>query len=251
MRKTWYFRKNKENSFFQSQMDESNFLEEIRTWEHPPRYGSDQFKERVTLIFLENQKGLFRHLTTHFQLPVKLWTIFGPCREASYTAITLNHESNFTRREKNHSLFHWSTLTLPELLIRIWMSSKRVASMTSGISMGQEICLILWHVSLSLLYWMRNLQTDMCGLEGDWQEGKRHPGQIICVQKELWTKLGRNAKLKERQKWSNEKPQLDNARKLRGIYFIDPEDSLEFGKSCEDLSWSETNGIAEKSGTQI
>ena len=26
---------------------------------------------------------------------------FGPCREASYTAITLNHESNFTRREKN------------------------------------------------------------------------------------------------------------------------------------------------------
>ena len=31
---------------------------------------------------------------------------FGPCREASYTAITLNLESNFTRREKSHSLFH-------------------------------------------------------------------------------------------------------------------------------------------------
>ena len=30
--------------------------------------------------------------------------------------------------------------------------------------------------------------------------------------------------MKERQKWSHEKPQLDNARKLRGIYFIDPED---------------------------
>ena len=28
--------------------------------------------------------------------------IFGPCREASYTAIPLNQESNFTRREKNH-----------------------------------------------------------------------------------------------------------------------------------------------------
>ena len=41
---------------------------------------------------------------------------------------------------------------------------------------------------------------------------------------ELWTKLGRNAQLKEKQKWSNEKPKLDNARKLRGIYFIDPED---------------------------
>ena len=41
---------------------------------------------------------------------------------------------------------------------------------------------------------------------------------------ELWEKMGKNAKLKERQKWSNEKPQLDNARKLGGIYFIDPED---------------------------
>ena len=41
---------------------------------------------------------------------------------------------------------------------------------------------------------------------------------------ELSEKMGRNAKLKERQKWSHEKPQLDNARKLRGIYFIDPED---------------------------
>ena len=36
--------------------------------------------------------------------------------------------------------------------------------------------------------------------------------------------MGRNAQLKERQKWSHEKPKLDNARKLRGIYFIDPED---------------------------
>ena len=41
---------------------------------------------------------------------------------------------------------------------------------------------------------------------------------------ELWTKLGRNAKLREMQKWSIEKPKFDNARRLRGIYFIDPED---------------------------
>ena len=35
---------------------------------------------------------------------------------------------------------------------------------------------------------------------------------------ELKTKLRRNAQLKERQKRSHEKPKLDNARKLRGIY---------------------------------
>ena len=35
---------------------------------------------------------------------------------------------------------------------------------------------------------------------------------------------GKHAKLKEKQKWSNEKLHLENARKLRGIYFIDPEE---------------------------
>ena len=41
---------------------------------------------------------------------------------------------------------------------------------------------------------------------------------------ELWKTMGRNAKLKEKQKWSNEKFHFENARKLRGIYFIDLED---------------------------
>ena len=36
--------------------------------------------------------------------------------------------------------------------------------------------------------------------------------------------MGKNAKLKEKQKWSHEKLHVDNARKLRGIYFIEPED---------------------------
>ena len=48
MRERWYFPKKKENLFFQSQMDESNFLEEIRTWEHPPWHGNVKFEEKVT-----------------------------------------------------------------------------------------------------------------------------------------------------------------------------------------------------------
>ena len=36
--------------------------------------------------------------------------------------------------------------------------------------------------------------------------------------------MEKKAKLKEKQKWSEEPIHLDNARKLRGIYFIDPED---------------------------
>ena len=41
---------------------------------------------------------------------------------------------------------------------------------------------------------------------------------------ELWKSMGKNAKLKEKQKWSNEQLHLENERKLRGICFIDPED---------------------------
>ena len=36
--------------------------------------------------------------------------------------------------------------------------------------------------------------------------------------------MGKNAKLKEKQKWSEEKIHLENARRLRGLFFIDPED---------------------------
>ena len=43
--------------------------------------------------------------------------------------------------------------------------------------------------------------------------------------------MGKHAKLKEKHKWSNEKLHLDNARKLRGIYFIDPED-----KECKETT---------------
>ena len=37
---------------------------------------------------------------------------------------------------------------------------------------------------------------------------------------ELWTILGRNAKLKEKQKWSMEKPKFGHAWRLRGISFF-------------------------------
>ena len=41
---------------------------------------------------------------------------------------------------------------------------------------------------------------------------------------EVLMSMGKNAKLKEKQKWSEENIHLENARNLRGIYFIDPED---------------------------
>ena len=50
---------------------------------------------------------------------------------------------------------------------------------------------------------------------------------------ELWKSMGKHAKLKEKRKWWNEKRHLENARKLRGIYFIDLEDK-EFKESIKN-----------------
>ena len=36
--------------------------------------------------------------------------------------------------------------------------------------------------------------------------------------------MSKVSRKQEKQEWAREKPKLDNARKLRGIYFIDPED---------------------------
>ena len=41
---------------------------------------------------------------------------------------------------------------------------------------------------------------------------------------EVWTKISNAAQNREKQEWAKEKPKLDNARRVRGIYFLDPDD---------------------------
>ena len=96
--------------------------------------------------------------------------------------------------------------------------------MIIGISMDQEICLILGQVSLNLLYWKKNLQK---GYMWSGEEINKKTADIQVrsfMVRNLENNWEENAKLKEKQKcvqWKSSK--LENARKLRGIYFIDPE----------------------------
>ena len=93
--------------------------------------------------------------------------------------------------------------------------------MIIGTLVALETCLILGQVSHNLLFWKKKLQTDICGERLTKRQVTSRPDHLWP---ELWTKLGKHAMLKEKQKWSNEKLHLENARKLRGIYFIYPED---------------------------
>ena len=55
--------------------------------------------------------------------------------------------------------------------------------------------------------------------EGDFQRFKRLTDQIQKFGRKLVKPLRIG-----KQEWAKEKPKLDNARRLRGIYFIDPDD---------------------------
>ena len=125
---------------------------------------------------------------------------------------------NFTRREKNHSLFHWNTLTYPELHKRIRMSSKSDAS------------------TIIEFRWVSRLVRSLDRFHTIYSVGRETSKRIYVVRGETDKKavniqarsfmartLDQNGKKcpAEGQKWSPEKPKLDNARKLRGIYLID------------------------------
>ena len=90
--------------------------------------------------------------------------------------------------------------------------------------MGLETCLILGQGSHNFLYWKKKLLTDKMWY-GSRFTRKQLTSRPDHLWPELWKSMGKHAKLKEKQKWSNEKLHLENARKLRGIYFIDPEDT--------------------------
>ena len=94
--------------------------------------------------------------------------------------------------------------------------------MIIGILMGQEICLILGQVSHNLLYSTKKA-PDGYVWSGERTDEKNslHPGQIIYGQSygSQWEK---HAKLKEKQKWSNEQIHLEKRTKIARDLFHRP-----------------------------
>ena len=88
-------------------------------------------------------------------------------------------------------------------------------------SIRTNVCQIRGEDSRSLLYWKTNFPRDLCG-RGATDKDPNDYQTRSCM---AYSKA-RNweSSSESRKKGKNEKPKLDNARRLRGIYFLDPDD---------------------------
>ena len=172
--------------------------------------------------FLENQKGLHHYFKTHFRMPVKREMIFGPCQE---TFIYRHHV------EPRVKLYSPREESFPIPLKYIDVS--RTTHTNLDVKQEKRID-DYWNIDGS-----RDMSDPWTGftqftlLEEKPPNGYMWSGWRLTRKQltsrpdhlwpELWKSMGKHAKLKEKQKWSNEKPKLDNAGRLRGIHFIDSE----------------------------
>ena len=149
------------NSYFQWQRDEEKMVggnQELRTSilirEHPIQgEGQRDFSRRIRIVSTSTTS----RLTSGCQWSDKWFLVH--VRETSYTAIRHDvwTQSQILLAEIRIISFsigiHWR---LQKLHIQTWMLCKKSASMINGISMDQEISLILGQISLSFtLYQVR------------------------------------------------------------------------------------------------
>ena len=88
--------------------------------------------------------------------------------------------------------------------------------------MEKENCRMHEQASRDSLYQMRGHLMDIHGPGRDWRRNKRL--QDPTMWPDIWKHMSDASKRKEKQKWAIEKPKLDSARRLRGIFFIEFDD---------------------------
>ena len=149
--------------------------------------------------------------------------ISGPCQETSCTAITLNPESSLLAER---GIIPYSTKihdvcrnTHTNLDVK---QEKRIDDYWN--IDGSRDLSDPW-TSFTQFTPLEEKAPDRFVRSGERLTRKQRTSKPDHLWPELWKSMGKHAKLKEKQKWSNEKFHLENARKLRGIYFIDPEDT--------------------------
>ena len=159
---------------------------------------------------MENQKGLFHNLMTHFRLPVKRLTTFG--QESfpiplKYIDVSRTTHTNLDVLQESRIDDNWNI-----------DGSRDLSDSWTGFTQFTQLS---------------EKPPDGYVWSGERLTKRQVTSRPDHLWPELWRGMARNSNLREKQKWSNEKPKLNNARRLRGIYFTDPEDK-EFKETIEN-----------------
>ena len=190
-------------------MEQQNCAEETTNSENPLQGGNDlQGVEISEESFKANRKGF--NLQKQ-KMTLKPAMTSGQSKMTSFIVVILNLEVNSSARrnipdatEKNIDVTRATYSNLDVLQDKLNDDH--------------------WHVDVN-----RSLSDSWKGitkltlLKENSPEGGRTKIQATTRHNNLWPGVW-SAHKKEKQEWANEKPKLDNARRLRGIYFIDPED---------------------------
>ena len=196
-------------------MVQQNCQEETTNSENP-LFGGNYLKGVKISVenFKANKKG---HNRQSQKVSLKSGETSGRLKVTLSIVSTFNLEfKSVLCAERKNPYSTEKTLTWPDQLTQIWMwCEKRVPTIVG------ELCQIRGQDSRNSRNWVRGLLQGMCGLVGAWQRPKQLPAYVWP---EIWIGMSKAAKKQEKQDWAVEKPKLDNAGKLRGIHFIDPED---------------------------
>ena len=135
---------------------------------------------------------------------------------------------------------------MPEETVFFWIhwrgqvhsyNSRRVARKTQWwwLECGSESNFIRFMDRIHEVHFVEKSQRSLCGLERDWQNSSNYQ-TWECVAWSLDQNWKSRSKKREEQEWANEKPKLDNARRFRGIHFIDSYDGEVFRNAqyCEE-----------------
>ena len=189
--------------------------------------GSSGTRRGTRLIFEENQTGpLQPHFETHRGMMVELGKISGPCQAISFTVIMQNPGSNCTCRKKNHFLFTWY-IYMYVCIFRRYQNYRYIL----GCNLGENIE-DYWNVEgdrelsetwtgFNKFHFLVEKPPDGYTWSGWILTRKQTTSRPDTLWPEIWKDMSDASKRKEKQKWAIEKPKLDNARRLRGIYFIE------------------------------
>ena len=173
------------SSYSQSQMDQKNYLEEIRFWEHPPWSGIVQNEERNKKFFNENKtdSSPTPHQDDSTREDVEAQHDFlSITRDFIYRHHVEPRVKLYMPREESFPFPLWKLSTLPETLINHWMYFWRKKLMVIGTWLEKENYPMRRQDSQDSFYFRKGHQKDAHGPGGDLRWNKQPLVLMMCGQ---------------------------------------------------------------------